>query len=84
MVWKFRSAASNVYHSSIDGQGAMVMAKEAHKLQVPKCPTYSDFFEQFNKGLHKQMGNVVRPDRALSHPLMVALMETLESDWESA
>jgi hypothetical protein len=38
-VRKFRSAASNVYHSSIDGQEAMVMAKETRKLQVTKCPT---------------------------------------------
>ncbi len=44
-VRKFRAADSNIYHSSVDGQGAMVMAKDTRKLQVTKCPTYSDYFE---------------------------------------
>jgi hypothetical protein len=30
------------------------------------------------------MGDVVRPDRALSHSLMVVFMELLEKDWETA
>jgi hypothetical protein len=52
-VLKFHSAASNIFHSSVGGQGDMVMAKDTRKLQVTSCPTYSDFFEQFCKGLHK-------------------------------
>jgi hypothetical protein len=50
-VRKFRSAFSNVYHTSAKGQDAMVMAKETRKLNVTKCPTYGEFFEQFVKGL---------------------------------
>jgi hypothetical protein len=83
-VRKFRAAASNIYHSSIDGQGAMVMAKETRKLQVTECPTYSDFFERFCKGMHKRMGDIVRPDRALSHNILKQIMVAVERDWASA
>jgi hypothetical protein len=80
-VRKFRAAASNIYHSSADGQGAMVMAKDRRKLQVTKCPTYSDFFERFNRGLHKQMGDIVCPDRAIAHAILKELMGAVERDW---
>jgi hypothetical protein len=50
----FCAVASNIYHSSVDGQGAMVMAKDTRKLQVKECQTYSDFFERFNKGLKNE------------------------------
>jgi hypothetical protein len=83
-VRKFRAAASNIYHSSIDGQGAMVMAKDTRKLQVTCCPTYSDFFERFCKGLHKHMGDIVRPDRAICHELMLEIMALLEREWAFA
>ncbi len=57
------------------------MEKDTKKLQVTTCPTYSDFFERFNEGLHKRMGNVIRPDRAISHAIMVELMQILEEEW---
>ncbi len=82
-VRKFRAAVSNIYHSSIEGQGAMVMAKDTRKLQVTKCPTYTAFFERFCHGMHKRMGDIVRPERALSHDILRAIMEELERDWET-
>jgi len=69
-VQKFRAAVSNVYHSSIEGQGAMVMAKDTRKLQVTKCPTYTAFFECFCHGMHKRMGDIMRPERALLHEIL--------------
>lgn len=42
-VRKFRSAFSNVYHASSEGQQAMVMAKDTRKLTVIKFPTYGEF-----------------------------------------
>jgi hypothetical protein len=44
----------------------MVMAKETRKLTVTKCPTYGKFFKRFMRGMHKRMGEIDRPDRALS------------------
>lgn len=80
-VRKFRSAFSNAYHASVEGLGATVLAKDTRKLVVTKCPTYGEFFERFMRGLHKRMGEIVRPDRALSLDLMKEIMVQLERDW---
>jgi hypothetical protein len=82
-VRKFHSAASNIFHSSVEGQGAMVMAKDTRKLQVTTCPTYSDFFECFWKGLHKCMGDIVHPDRAITHNILKEIMNVLDQEWET-
>jgi len=83
-IRKFRAASSNIYNSSLAGQGNVVMAQDTRKLRVTACPTHSDFFERFNKGLHKRMGDVVRPDRAISHGIVMALMRAVDRDWEAA
>jgi hypothetical protein len=46
----------------MEGQQAMVMAKDTRKLVVTKCPTYGEFFERFVKGMHKRIGEIVKPD----------------------
>jgi hypothetical protein len=81
IVRKFRAAASNIYHSSVDGQRAMVMAKDTRKLQVTKCPTYSDYFESFHHGMHKWMGDIIIPDQALLHDILKEVMLILEEEW---
>lgn len=81
---KLRSAVSNLYHASVRGQEAVVMAKGTQKLLVTRCPTYGDWFERFVKGMHKRMGDDVRPDRALSHNILVEIMKDLDSEWEVA
>ncbi len=81
-VQKFRSAYSNVYHASVEGLGATVLAKDTRKLTVTKCPTYGEFFERFMRGLHKRMGEIVRPDRALGLDLLKEIMSQLEQEWE--
>jgi hypothetical protein len=80
-VRKFRSSFSNAYHASVEGQQAVVMAKDTRKLTVTKCPTYGEFFERFTRGMHKRMGEIVRPDRALSLELMIAICQVLEAEW---
>jgi hypothetical protein len=80
-IRKFRSAFSNAYHASKEGLDAMVMAKDTRKLTVTKCPTYSQWFEKFMKGCHKRMGEIVRPDRALSSLILLEILKLLESDW---
>lgn len=83
-VRKFRSAVSNVYHASVTGQGAMVMAKDTRKMVVTECPTYDSWFEKAMKGMHKRMGDDVRPDRALSLDILLAIMRIVARDWEAA
>jgi hypothetical protein len=57
------------------------MAKDMWKLTVTKCPTYCKFFERFMRGMHKRMGEIVRPDRALSLEVLLQIFKTLELEW---
>lgn len=84
MIKKLCAAVSNIFHASVKGQGAMTMAKDTKKLMVTTCPTCSDYFECFICGMHKRMGNIVRPDHAISIPLMLGLLAMVEMDWSLA
>ncbi len=76
-IRKFRSAFSRVYHASVKDQEAMVMANSTRKLMVTKCPTYGLWFEKFMKGCQKHMGEIVRPDRALSTTILLEILSLL-------
>jgi hypothetical protein len=80
-IRKFRSAFSNVYHASVQGLEAAVMAKDTRKMMVTKCPTYGLWFEKFMRGCHKRMGEIVRSDRALSAVLLKEILRLIDSDW---
>jgi len=80
-IQKFRSAFSNVYHASAQGLEATVMAKDTKKLIVTKCPTYGSWFEKFMKGCHKRMGEIVRPDRALSTSILIEILSLVNKEW---
>ncbi len=80
-VRKFRSAFSNAYQASVEGQQAMVMAKDTRKLAVTKCPTYGEFFERFMRGLHKRMGDIVKQDKVLAQPILKVIFMHLEIEW---
>lgn len=36
------------------------------------------------RGAHKRMDDIVKPDRALSLPILHVIMDILEQDWEGA
>lgn len=80
-IRKFRSAFSNIYQASARGQDSSVLAKDTRKMVITKCSTYGTFFEKFTRGCHKRMGDIVRPDRALSVEILCAIMHLLERDW---
>jgi hypothetical protein len=80
-VRKFRGAFSNVYHVTAKGQTGMVLAKDIRKMTVTKCLMYGEFFERFMRGMHKRMGEITRPDRALSLNIMLELQRLLEQEW---
>jgi hypothetical protein len=81
---KFRAAASNIFHASVEGQGAMTMAKDTKKLMVTTCPMYGDYFKRFMRGVHKRMGDIIKPDRALSIPIMLELLQLMDCNWNRA
>jgi len=83
-IRKFRGAFSNAYHASVQGQAAMAMAKDTRKMTVTKCPTYGLWFEKFIKGCHKGMGEIVKPDQALSTSILLEILSILDSEWNES
>jgi hypothetical protein len=82
---KMRSTFSNIYHASVEGySSASVLAKDTRKLLVTKCPTYGPWFEHFIRGCHKRMGDIVKPDRALSLEILHHILTLVDRDWENA
>jgi hypothetical protein len=61
-----------------------VMAKDTRKMAVTSCPTYGEFFERFMKGMHKRMGEIIRPDRALPVDVLKVVMAVLDKEWEES
>ena len=56
---KIRSAYSNMWHSSKLTLTTSVMVKDATKIYVNSCSSYSFWFEPFIVVMHKRMGDVV-------------------------
>jgi hypothetical protein len=66
-AWYLQSVYSNIYHASAFHQTLLtVMAQGTTRIGVTNCPWYSYWFEHFMCGVHKQMGEEVRLDYALS------------------
>lgn len=84
-IRKLRSGYHNVYMSSVEGAFSLRSVggdRAKHFLNV--CPTHSSWFEHFAAGCLRRMGQEVRQDRAISLPLMHALLHLLESEWEGS
>jgi hypothetical protein len=74
-IHTFRSAVSNIYHASVEGQGTVVIDKDTKKLVVTECLTYGFWFEPCMKGMHERMGVIVRADRALTLDILLKIMK---------
>lgn len=61
-----------------------VMAYETQKMFTTPCPTYGYWYQRFNLGIHKRMGDVVRSDFAVTADIINALLMDLNEEWEDA
>jgi hypothetical protein len=81
---RMRSVYSNLFHASYQGESLSVMAYETQKMFTTPCPTYGYWYQRFNLGLHKRMGDVVRSDFAVTAEIVNALLNNLEEEWSDA
>jgi hypothetical protein len=81
---RMRSVFSNLYHASYQGESLSVMAYETQKMFTTPCPTYGYWYQRFNLGLHKRMGDVVRSDFAVTAGIINALLNGLDEEWNDA
>lgn len=81
---KMKSSFANVWKASIRGSEGSVIARDMVKMFHTTCPTHSDWFERFTRGMHERMGDLVKPDLAISIEQMHELMKNYEKRWEIA
>ena len=81
---KLRTAVGNLWHATPAGQADVVMARATTKSTITSSPSYSTWFERFMQGSHKRMGDVVKPDLAVSVEVMVEIQRLLEESWNAA
>jgi hypothetical protein len=74
-VRQLRSAVYNQWRASVEGM------RGTTKLMTSTCPTNGEWFERFMLGFHKRVGDVSRPDLAVSIEVMLALMERFDRLW---
>ena len=80
---KVRSSMSNFYHSCTMGVGwstASVGDRKSHFFS--NAPSNSQWFKRFVLGVHKRMGDVCIPDRALLREELMGCLNVLEGDWD--
>ena len=84
-IRKLRMGFSNVYQITPEGVSSLrSVGGEGAKVTLNECVTNGLWFERFAKGCLSRMGQEVRQDRAISLKIMHALMNMLESEWNSA
>ncbi len=83
-VRAMRAAFGNYWKATAATQEISVLMRGQTKLTSSTSPTNSIWFEGFMLGFHKRVGDVNRPDKAISIELMVAMMEEFEKQWKRA
>jgi hypothetical protein len=80
---KFRSAFSNIWGASLEGDQNAVAVRDMTKMHQTNCPTNKAWFERFEKGLHSRMGDKSNPDLAMSIEVIHELMRVFDEEWEN-
>jgi hypothetical protein len=78
---KLRSFLSNFVHTTFNGHGDTFMSEDGNGGTISRSPTNSPWFKKFMRGLHKRMGDVWIPDRALLKREFMYCLVLLEEDW---
>jgi hypothetical protein len=79
-----RAAAGNYWKASALREEISILMRGQTKLTSSSSPTNGIWFENFMMGFHKRVGDVCRPDKAISIELMVAVMSRFEEKWKEA
>ena len=82
-VRSMRSCVHNFWKSSVSKEQTSVSVKGTTKLVSSDSPTNSEWFEKFMVGYHRRVGDVSKPDLAVSNEVMNALMVEFEKSWSA-
>ena len=83
-IRKMRATYSSLYMAGVGGiESWRTHGGDKAKVFMNHCATNSRWFERFSLGCSLRMGAIVRQDRAISLPVMGALMNLLEEEWNA-
>ena len=83
-VRKMRSFYSNYAHACQGGTRSIFMSSEGTGARVSNAASNSIWFQRFMQGIHRRMGDVWVPNRAISQYELSACMDVLDLRWEAA
>ena len=78
---KIASAMNNFGQASVDGLKDSIGSYENHKLWISSVVGHTFFFSRFKEGMHRRVGEVVRPDEPITIDLLSKVLSALETDW---
>lgn len=82
-VRKLRFTLANYYHTSPTGLGVSFVGDDGSTARVSHSVTNSPWFKRFMLGMHKRMGDVWIPDRAVTLAEVHSIFSLLEDDWNT-
>ena len=83
-IRKYRSVFANCWLSSVKGSAVNISTGRDQRGQpvlLSNCPTDSEWYKRFDKGLKKRMGQDVRSQLGFSIQVMLVMMDRLEERW---
>ena len=78
------SAVTNISQAAVGGPGNSVGAYERNRMYISEVVTHKFWFSRFMQGIHKQVGQIRKPDRVLTKEIIHAADKPLEADWLNA
>lgn len=78
---KMVSAFTNFTQASASGLGDTVAACERNRMWFTSAPTQSLFFSRFKAGLHRRVGEIVKPDEPITIDLLHEALTLLAKEW---
>lgn len=78
-----RTFVSNYNHSSKDGSGFAFMSEDGTSSRLSYSSTNSLWFKRTMQGIHRRMGNVWKPDKAISRYVIRGCFVVFEYHWEA-
>ena len=75
------SAFTNYSQACVGGLSTTVGAYEKNQVWMSNALTQTFFFTRFKEGMHRRVGEMVKPDEPITMDMLVCAMEILESRW---
>lgn len=84
-IRKFRSIYHNIWDASVAGSAFNISTgrnKRGESVLLTRCPTESEWYKRFDKGLRKRMGQDIRSQLGFSINVMLVMQSKLKELWE--